>query len=218
MDRSNFLNNFLNDDLVKTKGKIRDYKKNFILETTGNKINEIGIVIEGYLKGVSYTKDGREICESIFSSSSIIVEYLFLSGVEYYKYDLVTLTKSEVLWIPTNIFKEIIYEDKINSRLYIEHLAKKGLENQRLINCLSYKTIRDRVCYWIISKDNSGIDFTKAPTEIEIDISQETLSELLCVSRASLNQELQKMEEEGLFKKNKNTLVKINKTEILKNL
>ena len=105
-----------------------------------------------------------------------------------------------------------------NLRLYIEHLANKGLENQRLINCLSYKTIRDRICYWIISKDNLGIDFTKSPTEIELDISQETLSEFLRVSRASLNQELQKMEEEGFFEKKKNSLVKINKNKIIRNL
>lgn len=218
MYKTKFLDHLLKDDLVKSNGKTEIYKKNFILKTSLTKITEIGIVIDGYLKGVNYTKDGKELCNSIFSPSSIILEYLYLSGIDYYIYDLIALTKVKITWVPADIFKAIIYDDIENLKLYVEHLASRGLENQRLINCLSYKTIRDRICYWVVSENNLEMDYNKIPSKVEIDISQGAFSEFLCVSRASLSQELHKMEEEGFFMKRKNSLENIDKYKIFENL
>ncbi|WP_250147274.1 helix-turn-helix domain-containing protein [Pediococcus acidilactici] len=47
-------------------------------------------------------------------------------------------------------------------------------------------------------------------TELEFPVSQEVFSEILHVTRSSLNQELQKMSADGLFTVKRNVLKNIN--------
>ncbi|WP_119318149.1 Crp/Fnr family transcriptional regulator [Companilactobacillus formosensis] len=217
MEKSTFIENVLHHPLVKDNYRIESYKRNTIIKTPGTPITHVGIVIEGYLKAISYSKYGKEMCDSLFVPNSIILEYLYLSGDMYYTYTLSSINNCKICWLPIDIFSKIVFDDKEFSKVYIQQLAQRGLENQRLIACLGYKTVRERITYWILSdsvlstKENDDL-------KVEFPVSQEAFAEILHVTRSSLNQELHKMSSEGFFKINHNVLSHIDKNKLMEEI
>lgn len=214
MDKCDFINSILHHPLIAGKYHIESYRRNTIVRTPGTLITHVGIVMEGYLKAISYSKYGREICESIFGPDSIILEYLYLSGDMYYTYNLASINCCKICWVPINDFSKVVLGDEKFSRLYIQQLANRGLETQRLIACLGYKTVRERVCYWILSE--GMLSSEKGPNiKAKFPVSQEAFSEILHVTRSSLSQELHKMSNEGYFQINHNVLTHIDKNKLV---
>lgn len=214
MEKSDFVRNILNHPLVVDNYHTECYKAKTIVRTPGTLITHVGIVMSGYLKAISYSKYGKEICASIFEPNSIILEYLYLSGDMYYTYNLATIKKCQIAWVPIEAFSNVVLDDKNISRLYIKQLAKRGLENQRLIACLGYKTVRERIAYWVLSDNVLAAKGEKNP-EVRFPVSQEIFSELLHVTRSSLSQELHKMSLEGYFQVNRNVITNINKEKLI---
>ncbi|QAT21031.1 Crp/Fnr family transcriptional regulator [Pediococcus acidilactici] len=208
MEQRDFVKSILQHPLIRNHCRIEEYKRNIIVKTPGILITEIGIVLKGYLKAIIYSRCGKEMCETIFGPNSIVLEYLHFSGDKRSTYNLGSINQCQICWIPIENFSKVVLEDPEFSKMYIRQLAKRGLENQRLITCLGYKTVRERIAYWIISSGNSAMESTEA-TELEFPVSQEVFSEILHVTRSSLNQELQKMSADGLFAVKRNVLKNI---------
>lgn len=214
MEKCDFIENILQNPLVAGNYHIGKYKRKTIVRTPGTLITHVGIVKKGYLKAITYSKYGREMCSSIFKPDSIILEYLYLSGDMYYTYNLASISNCEICWIPIEVFSKVVLDDKEFSKIYIQQLAKRGLENQRLIACLGYKTVRERIAYWILS-DERLLTEEESNLHVEFPVSQEAFSEILHVTRSSLNQELHKMNLEGFFEINRNVLSHIDKDKLV---
>ncbi|WP_334332243.1 MULTISPECIES: Crp/Fnr family transcriptional regulator [unclassified Companilactobacillus] len=214
MEKSDFINGILHHPLVENNYRIESYKRNTIIRTPGTLITHVGIVMDGYLKAISYSKYGKEMCGSIFGPNSIILEYLYLSGDMYYTYNLASINNCKICWLPIETFSKIVLDDKKFSKIYIQQLAQRGLENQRLIACLGYKTVRERIAYWILS--DGVLSTEEGPNlKVEFPVSQEAFSEILHVTRSSLNQELHKMSSEGFFQISRNVLTHIDKEKLV---
>lgn len=218
MRNEDFVENLLKYPPVSAHQKTIKYPKNTTIKMGRDKINNIGIVDRGCLKAVNYSKNGEAICSTIFMEKGVVLEYLYLAGSTLCTYNLVSLSDVTICWIPIEIFSTAINENLQLSKLYIDHLIQRGLENQRLITCLSYKTIRERIAYWILSKDNLEVNQEKIPNELYFPISQEIFAEFLHVSRASLSHELHKMQEEGYFKVKRKRFISINKEKMLEEI
>lgn len=214
MKKCDFIENILQNPIVSGNYHLEKYKRNTIIRTPGTLITHVGIVKKGYLKAITYSKYGKEMCSSLFSPDSIILEYLYLSGDMYYTYNLASISDCEICWIPIEVFSKVVFGDKKFSQIYIQQLAKRGLENQRLIACLGYKTVRERIAYWILSDE---LISTESDTDLRVEfpVSQEAFSEILHVTRSALNQELHKMNQEGFFKINHNILSHIDKDKLV---
>lgn len=219
MDQLKFIDYCLNHPLVTVNGQEKTYKKGTLLTTAGAEITKIGIVTKGVLKTCNYTRVGKELCSTIFDQGSVVLEYLHLMKKRYYTFDLIAVSPCTICWIPIKIFDEIALNNQQGLALYVEHLAHRGMETQRLVSCLGYKTIRERICYWIASSNNNlELNQKNIPKNIKLPGSQELFSALLHVTRASISQELNRMEAEGFFTRNRNVLSNVNDTKILATL
>lgn len=164
MRNEDFVENLFKYPPVSAHQKTIKYPKNTTIKMGRDKINNIGIVDRGCLKAVNYSKNGEAICSTIFMEKGMVLEYLYSAGSTFCTYNLVSLSDVTICWIPIEIFSTAINENFQLSKLYIDHLIQRGLENQRLITCLSYKTIRERIAYWILSKDNLEVNQEKFQT------------------------------------------------------
>lgn len=219
MTKRSFMEYCLQQPLVKQHSRKTSYRKGELLYRSGSKIEAIGLVVKGLLRTSSYTREGKELCSAIFTEHSVVSEYLYLTKSPIYSFDLITAAPSTVCWIPTNIFEKIAMKDPQGMVLYVEHLAHRGIENQRLIKCLTYKTIRERICYWIASTNNNlSLNLEDIPQDLVIPGSQEVYSALLHVTRASISYEINRMEAEGFFIREGHHLQAIDRQRILKNL
>ena len=172
------------------------YKSGQVIHTPGDVIDRIGIVVSGILKAEDATLGGRERCGAYFDEGDTFPEFLYFAGDKRYTYTLAAVRRTTVAWMPISTFEEMIFEDRRMSRALMLHISWRGLRNQRLLDCLGYQTIRQRVACWLVTMgDLSG------GAEVRLPGSQTIWANTLRVSRSSLNQELGRMEREGYFQR-----------------
>lgn len=190
--------------LCKSDSRFRGYRPHFYSRTyptgqcvhyQGTEITHLGIVTSGILKAVSVSNSGRELCSAYFEEEDTFPEFLFLTGNRCYTYSLYVEKKATVLWIPLEILDEMLTADPQLMSALLFHVSQRGLKNQLYLNCLNYQTIRERIAYWIV-----GIQKIDPRMSIRMPRSQTIFSNILHVSRSSLNQELRQMEREGYFR------------------
>ena len=210
MQSAEFVATLLKRPSIREHYRVDHYAKNEIIESRGTLITHVGIVRAGYLNATNYTREGKEMGGTVFAPDSIVLEYLYLSGDRCYTYNLVALSKARVVWIPAAIFRQTIFSDSHLEQQYICLLAQRGLENQRMLACLAYKTIRERLAYWIVS--DHQVEKTQRVT---FPVSQEAFAEILQVTRPSLNQTLHQMADAGYFKMQHNVLTAIDREALL---
>lgn len=166
---------------------------------SGSCINYFGIVVEGILRAERYTCKGCNLCSTYFENNDIFPEFLYFTGSR--EYSLVAVKKTKLAWIPVEIFEKLL-EDPDMMYSFMLYISKRSLKNHLLLNCLSYRLIRERIAYWIVGLN----DLSKNNNIITLPQSQTIWANLLHVSRSSLNQELKLMEEEGYFRITNHTL------------
>lgn len=185
----------LKHPLWKTKFKFRTYKSAETILAIDAPITHFGIVVEGILKADHFTRDGDELCCAYFENDDVFPEFLYFTGEKNYTYSLICAKKTEVAWISTSDFEEMIEQDPVLMYAFMLYLSKRGMKNQLMLNCLNYQTIRKRIAYWLLGMHNlsqKGV--------FVLPRSQTMWANMLHVSRSSLNQELKRMENEGCFR------------------
>lgn len=182
------------------------YKRGEILHSQQDPIEHFGLVIDGVLKAEKYTTQGDALCCAYFENNDVFPELLYFTGKRVYTYTLVAVRKTTVAWIPVEEMETMLKEDHELMYAFMLYLSKRGMKNQMLLSCLEYKTIRERVAYWLISMH--GISENE---HIPMPQSQTIWANTLHVSRSSLNQELKHMEEDQLIERVEGSIIVLDK-------
>ena len=172
----------------------KTYQPTECVRQMGDSIEYFGIVTEGILKAVSDTVGGMELCHTYFQSKDIFPELLYFSGKRHYAFSLYAVKKTKVIWIPVEIMEEMLSSDPQLMYSFILCISQRGLKDQLFLNCLNYHTIRQRIAFWIVGMHDITMNNT-----VPLTSSQSILANMLHVSRASLNKELNLMDKEGFF-------------------
>ena len=185
------------------------FQRGEVIYHQGDKIDKIGLILEGVLKCANYTNAGDEINPHFFYEGDIFPEYLLLAGEDEYIYTLVAEKRSKVILVDLHSFKDLIMSDMDCCQLLIAYMAKRGLlaEKWRLCNC--HGNLRSRIAYMLLEiygvSDNGWI---------EIKDSQRIISTKLQISRPAYNQEMIKLEEENIIKRDKSKIKILNRRKL----
>ena len=171
------------------------YKSLQILHSINDTIDHFGMVVDGVLKAEQYTSQGSVLCSAYFEDNDVFPELLYFTGKRQYTYTLVAVRRTTVAWMHVSDLEEMLKEDTEMMTAFMLYLSKRGLRNQMLLSCLMYQTIQQRVAYWLLSMNHLS-----EHERIPLPRSQTIWANTLHVSRSSLNQELKRMEKEGIFR------------------
>ncbi len=177
------------------KLKYETYKSSQVLRSLNDPIDHFGLVMDGVLKAEQYTSEGNVLCSAYFEDNDVFPELLYFTGKRQYTYTLVAVKRTTVAWMHVSDMEEMLKEDTEMMKTFMLYLSKRGLRNQMLLSCLMYQTIQERVAYWLLSMNHLS-----EHERIPLPRSQTILANTLHVSRSSLNQELKRMEKEGIFR------------------
>ena len=172
---------------------LKTYQAAEFVRTIGSPIEECGIVDYGCLKTTGYTIEGQERCSGYFYKGDVFPELLYFTGNKEYGYDLVAVTTAAVAWINAKTFAVMLQEDRRLSYLFVLYLSKRGLKSQMLLGLTCYRTVRERVAFWILWMEKIAAD-----KRILVP-SQVIWANELRVARASLNKEIGRMEDQNFF-------------------
>lgn len=191
--------------------KICNYKAKEFIQGEGEDINLVCIILSGALKSTEYTSDGKELNSSYYFAGDAFPFYLVYGGVKKTFYNTIALKKSKVVWLHIEELKEIIDNDQVFLHNILRFVAEYCCYSKFILRCNQYRRIKQRLSYWLLHMNNPD-------AEIKIPESQEVLADILCVNRCSLNQEIKKMEKDGLIKVNKKIIKVLAKDKLEMNL
>ncbi len=111
---------------------------------------------------------------------------------------------TEVIFIDYyNILKNCNKNCPFHNNLVItlfDLLIKDNRKQNEKIELLSQKTVRDKILYFLKQRMNNDNVF-------KVTTSYKAIAEYIVVDRSNLMRELNKLEKEGLIKRNKNTII-----------
>lgn len=198
LDDMGVIRNVIKSRFLLLPNQVVKFQRGQVIYHQGDKIDKVGFILEGVMKCANYTNAGDEINPHFFYEGEIFPEYLLLAGENEYIYTLVTEKRSKVILVDLQSFKDLILSDMEFCQSLIAYMAKRGLlsERWRICNCL--RNIRSRIAFMLLE-----IYGVSDEGWVEIKDSQRIIATKLQVSRPAYNQEMIKLEEENIIKRDK---------------
>lgn len=211
MISSPIFHNITEDDWNEMKQHVllreSSYDKNSVIFHTGQRTDEIGVVIRGCIHIENIDLLGNKSILSDIAAGQVFAEtYAFCE--EPLMVDVVAAADSTILFL--NVKKMLLpqynsyhWQTTMRNNLLISAMHKNLILSQRIF-CTTSKTIRGRILTYLSAqalRQNSTHSF-------DIPFDRQQLADYLNVDRSALSKELGKMQEEGIitFRKNHFTL------------
>lgn len=182
--------------------KIRKrYRQDELLIRSGERIQDICIIESGVVRCLEMAHTSNVLDSFYFSAGVSFPFYMLFGGEQKYTFDVYSVKRTKVIWIPWKELEPIIKKDmKLMNNILI-FVSEYTCYNKMIARCLEYRKISERFAYWLLH-------LSKSSEAIHVPMSQEILSDILKVNRSSLNQEIVNLQRLNVIEvKNKNIII-----------
>lgn len=174
------------------------YEKTFenkeVIYSTGDVVDEIGLILEGSANAVAYDYWGNEsILGSIKGGEVFAVPYAAIAGAKL-ENDVVANKNCKVLFLNIKDMLKAGREDSTLMQNLFMISIKRTLNLHSRMKHLSEKTIRGKLISYL-----SQQSVAKGSSTFKIPFNREQLAQYLCTDRSALSNELSKMQREGMI-------------------
>ena len=191
------------------KYSINKYDKGDIIALENSPCDKIGLVLSGSVDIKRILTSNKIVHVSSFNSGHLFGEIIAFSNASLYPATVLSSTNSEVMFIDKDDFIYFCTNHPDFLRLFLNDLTNKILTLNKSITGLSFSTIRQKICNFLIQESNiQGTNF------IKLNMTKQKLSESLGVPRPSLSRELINMKDHGLIDYTKDIIKIVDKNAI----
>ena len=191
------------------KYSINIYDKGEIIALENSPCDKIGLVLSGSVDIKRILTSNKIVHVSSFNSGHLFGEIIAFSNASLYPSTVLSSTNSEVMFIDKDDFIYFCTNHPDFLRLLLNDLTNKILTLNKSITGLSFSTIRQKICNFLIQESNiQGTNF------IKLNMTKQKLSESLGVPRPSLSRELINMKDHGLIDYTKDIIKIVDKNAI----
>jgi CRP-like cAMP-binding protein len=182
----------------------RSYEKNETVMLAGSRIDQIGIVLDGKVQVVREDLLGnRSIIESI-EEYELFAEEFACASVDVVPISVIAAEDCTIMWVRfrkilTTCSSACIFHSRLIENM-MKILARKNLTLNQKIDCLSKRSIRDKIIAYLVSQAEKHKNLT-----FTIPFNRTELADYLCIDRSAMSRELGKMRAEGLCDYDRNT-------------
>lgn len=178
--------------------KLMEYKKNEQIAIAGMKCEGIGVVLSGSATLSKESIIGNRVIIDILKPSNMFGETSKFSGYDMWPATITAEENTTVMFISADRFlgncqnacpshKALIYN-------MLEILANKALMLNRKVEYLTIKSLRGRICAFILENYKKH-----KKTTFNLPMNRADLADFLNVSRPALSREMGRMQEEGII-------------------
>lgn len=184
---------------------IGSYKKNTIITQVGDPCNAIGFILDGEVAIQQLSPSGGLINLQIIHSPDTIGAVQLFSNEPIYPYSFVTLTNTNIVYVPASSIDDLLSKNITFARNYISMLSNRFRVFNEKILLLSQKDVRSRLIYYFSTEF-----LYQNQTTFLLRNSKTEIADLIGVARPSVSRELKNMQNDGLIvlEGNKITLLK----------
>ena len=224
--------------------RARTYEKGEIIAAEGSVCNSIGIIAEGQVAVQKISSGGEFATIALLSAGDFFGEDMIYGSDNTYSTTLETMSHCRIRFVSKDVMNNIMTKCPAVKDNILRILSDRVNVQNRRIELLSQKTLREKIAYYLIDLFNQeqkkkderiseecrackdfGKENCKYPSEarvVELPVSKEIVAKFLAMPRPSFSRELIAMEKDGLIKVNgrKITLCDVAKleTEIVEGL
>lgn len=187
-----------------TLHQVKQFSNKEVLAFCGEKVEKAMILLEGKLQGEMIDLAGNSLkIEDIEPPQMVAAAFLY--GPEsVFPVNLSALTDGKILIIYKKDFTQMLSGDQRVLNNYLNIISGKAQFLSRKITFLSFKTIREKIAYYLVQNLKSGSQI------IMMDQSQKGLAEMLGVARPSLARTISEMESDRVISWKRNQVEIVN--------
>lgn len=197
-------NNLKNDDLKKILDYcnylVVNYNKDEIIAFEDEECERIGLVLEGSIEIKKIFSSGKSITLAKQSEGNIFGEVIFFSNKNTYPATIFSLNKTKIMYLPKQSILNLFNKYPIILNNFMRLLSNRVLMLNSKVKELSFDTIREKLCYYILE------EYRKQKTFKIKTLTRKKMSDFMGLQRPSLSREFIKMKNEGLIDYDKNTI------------
>ena len=158
---------------------VESFKKNQIIFKENEQCDSIGILIEGKVQIISYSFSGKEVVFNVLEKNQIFGNNLLFSSNPLYKGNVISLSKSTIVFIKKDNLITLLSSNKKFLEEYLRIQSDFGKHLNSRIKLFSIDSAKERFEYYIFL--NKGEIRFKTITSLanELNLKRETLSRLI---------------------------------------
>lgn len=198
--------NELSEMLACFNARLVDFDRGAYLLMEGDKLSNIGIIVEG--DAAVYKTDilGNRILFAQINPPHLFAEALLCAGITKSPVSVEAITNVRALFIPYrriigNCPKCCSYHSRLIHNL-LKIVANKTISLTEKLDHLSHKTTRQKIAAYLLSEAVKS-----ASNRFTIDFDRQALADYLCVNRSALSRELSGIGKEGIISSNRSSFI-----------
>ncbi|MFA5522741.1 MAG: Crp/Fnr family transcriptional regulator [Tissierellales bacterium] len=179
------------------------YKKNEILLLTHDRLESIGLVLEGSVLVTTEDFMGMRSILSVVSQYGIFAETFVCANISKSPVTITAAENSTIMWLKfpgmlKTCEKSCDFHTKLIENM-MNQLAERNYQLHQKLEILSQRSLRDRILAYLHNHK-----LQNSSTSFSIPLSRNELADYLNVDRAALSRELSKMKDQGMIDYNMN--------------
>ena len=175
--------------------EIRRYERDESLFNQGGTVSGMYVLLNGQVKVVQVTPDGREVVLHVIKSGQTIAEAaVFQHGV--YPAHAVAMVASRVLFLSARTVLDAIVQDPQLTVRMLTSLSNRLREFTQMTGEQQRGTALSRLAGWLLHQE-------KGEGVVRLEMSRETLASMLGLTRETLSRALSRLQRMGLIAINK---------------
>jgi CRP-like cAMP-binding protein len=176
---------------------IKQFSEREVIAFSGERVDKAMILIEGKLQGEMFDFSGNRLkIEEIEPPQMVAAAFLYGPDSNF-PVNLSALSAGRMLVIFKKDFTLMLSKEPRVLNNYLNIVSGKAQFLSRKITFLSYKTIREKIAFFLLQQIKGGNLY------VTIDQNQTELSGLMGVARPSLARTIGEMEADGIIKWNR---------------
>lgn len=188
----------INEMLSCFSSYIKEYKKDEIILSESENVNNIGIIISGCARSIKSDTTGKTTIITLLNEGSYVGILLAASKNRLSPVSVLASDNTIILYIPIdNVFRRCeknCVRHEILTRNLFDGLSQKAMVLHDRNDCLIKSSLRDKIMTYLIkiSKEQNNAEFI-------LPLDRNGLSEYLNADRSALSRELSKMQKDGII-------------------
>lgn len=187
-----------------TLHQIKHFSNKEVLAYSGESVEKAMIVLEGKLQGEMVDFAGNSLKIEEMEPPQMVAAAFLYGPQSVFPVNLSALSDGKMLIIYKKDFTQLLAADQRVLNNYLNIVSGKAQFLSRKITFLSFKTIKEKLAYYLLHYSSSGSPI------IIINQSQKGLAELLGVARPSLARTISEMAADQLIRWEKNKVTVLN--------
>lgn len=178
--------------------RIVQHKKNEYPAQIDQKLDGVGIVLEGEAAVVRENLNGNRIIVNIFDVGEMFGEVLILSGENRWPAKIQALTDCVIMYVHPekilDICENVCSQHKVLLTNLVRVVSKKAYYLNRKVEYLSLKSINGKLSKYLLEQSERSGNLT-----FKLPLNREALADFLNISRPSMSRELCNMRDTGII-------------------